>query len=175
MSDLPDDPQAQKWLEAYLEELHSGRVADRSAILRERPDLSSALDCLDALDRIAPVGNADEAATLPPSSLAEAGRRIGKYEIERELGRGGMGVVFLARDRDMDRRVALKMILAGEVSSSESLYRFQSEVRASAQLDHEGIVRVFDSGAFNGLPYLAMQYVDGPSLAQHLKKSRPER
>jgi eukaryotic-like serine/threonine-protein kinase len=175
MSELPDDPQVQQWLDAYLEDLHAGRTPDREAILRTRPDLSSALDCLDALNRMAPPGPADEAATLPPTTFAEAGRRIGKYEIERELGRGGMGVVFLARDCDMDRRVALKMILSGDITSSESLYRFQSEVRASAQLDHEGIVRVFDSGEFNGLPYLAMQFIDGPSLAEVLKKSRPDR
>src|SRR5260221_7183289 len=85
-----------------------------------------------------------------------------------------MGVVYLARDTEMNRRVALKMILAGNLASADYLHRFQAEVRASAQLDHEGIVRVYDSGGFNGLPYLAMQYIDGPSLADHLRQQRPD-
>src|SRR5260221_6049951 len=85
-----------------------------------------------------------------------------------------MGVVYLARDTEMNRRVALKMILAGNLASADYLHRFQSEVRASAQLDHEGIVRVYDSGAFNGLPYLAMQYVAGPSLAEYFRAHRPD-
>src|SRR5262249_33501729 len=106
-------------------------------------------------------------------SVAAIGERIGKYAIERELGRGGMGVVYLARDTELNRPVALKMILAGSMAGAEYLQRFQAEVRASAQIDHEGMVRVYDSGEFNGLPVLAMQYVDGPSLAEHLRRHRP--
>src|SRR5260221_10604228 len=86
-----------------------------------------------------------------------------------------MGVVYLARDTEMNRRVALKMILAGNLASADYLHRFQAEVRASAQLDHEGIVRVYDSGEFNGLPYLPMQYIDGPSLAEYLKTAQLDR
>jgi serine/threonine-protein kinase len=66
------------------------------------------------------------------------------------------------------------MILAGSMASAEYLQRFQSEVRASARIDHEGIARVYDTGAFNGLPYLAMQYVEGPSLADYLRSHHPE-
>ncbi len=143
---------------------------------RRAPDLASALDCLEALNRIAPAPTSpDDVATLAHLPLSEPGRRIGKFEIENELGRGGMGVVYLVRDIELNRRVALKMILAGNLASADYLQRFQSEVRASAQLDHDGIVRVYDSGEFNGLPFLAMQFVEGPSLSDHLKRGRPNR
>lgn len=176
MADFPDDTQAQQLLDAYLEQLHAGGCPDRKVILAARPDLGSAIDCLDALNHLAASpASPDDVPTIAHSSLAEPGRRIGKFEIERELGRGGMGVVYLARDVELNRRVALKMILAGNLASADYLQRFQAEVRASAQLDHDGIVRVYDSGEFNGLPFIAMQFIEGPSLSEHLRQQRPER
>src|SRR5690349_18973937 len=161
MPDLPDDPATQELLDAYLRDLQTGRAPERGAVLTERPDLASALDCLEMLERLAPAsippphdGDPNYAPTMLGRSVAATGERIGKYAIERELGRGGMGVVYLARDTELNRPVALKMILAGSMAGAEYLHRFQAEVRASAQLDHEGIVRVYDSGEFNGLPYL---------------------
>jgi len=173
------DDDAQFLLDEYLSALHAGRAPDRAALLARRPDLAAALDCLEMLDRLAPPATAPEpapsdAATLPGRSLTMSGERVGKYVIERELGRGGMGVVYLARDTEMNRLVALKMILAGSMAGEEYLRRFQAEVRASAQLDHEGIVRVYDSGEFNGLPYLAMQYIAGPTLSEYLRRYRTD-
>lgn len=168
-------------LDAYLHDLQAGRAPDRAAILSKHPDLKSMLDTLDQLERLAPTKTLpptdsaiNEAPTLIGPRIGEAGQSIGKFAIERELGRGGMGVVYLARDKELNRLVALKMILAGSMASDEYLQRFQSEVRASAQLDHEGIVRVYDSGAFNGLPYLAMQFIDGPTLGDYLRTHKPD-
>jgi len=189
----PEDREAQELLDAYLSNLQEGRNPDRQKILADRPDLASFLDCLERLAVLAPQPNPsrnDSEATLPPRSpaamskehetglsgpLSEFGRRIGKYEIERELGRGGMGVVYLAKDSELGRPVALKMILSGSLADPEHQRRFHVEVRSAARLDHEGIVRIYDTGAFNGLTYLAMQYIDGCTLADVIRKDRPDR
>ena len=176
-SNPPDDTQAQELLDAFLRELQAGRKPDRDAVLKQRPDLLSVLDCLTSLENLAPPPQGDIATLAPATPMhvsTGSGQRIGKFAIIRELGRGGMGVVYLAQDTELNRPVALKMILAGSMASDEYLQRFQAEVRASARLDHEGIARVYDSGAFNGLPYLAMQFVEGPSLAQYLRSHHPD-
>lgn len=91
-------------------------------------------------------------------------QRVGNYRILRELGRGGMGVVYLAQSEDLDRTVALKMILAGANASTEELQRFQKEARAVAQLQHPGVVQIFEFGEFRQQPYFTMEYVDGQNL-----------
>lgn len=91
------------------------------------------------------------------------------YEIERELGAGGMGVVYLAIQKSLDRRVALKMIRDRCMSSPYHQQRFVAEARALGQLKHPNIVRVFDIGEIEGRPYFAMEYVEGCSLRDHLQ------
>jgi tRNA A-37 threonylcarbamoyl transferase component Bud32 len=87
------------------------------------------------------------------------------YEIEGELGRGGMGVVYKARQVKANRTVALKMILGGGHAGSAERERFRTEVEATARLKHPGIVSVYEVGEHAGLPYFSMEYVDGGSLA----------
>ena len=88
------------------------------------------------------------------------------YKIEDVLGHGGMGAVYRARDVRLGRTVALKLLLAGAHCSDKLLERFRTEARAVARLEHPGIVRIFEMGEANGVPFLALEYVAGGSLKE---------
>jgi serine/threonine protein kinase len=91
------------------------------------------------------------------------------FEILGELGRGGMGVVYRARQQGLNRTVALKMVLAGGHATADQLVRFLAEAEIAARLQHQGIAQIFDTGRAGGLPYFAMECVDGGSLADKLR------
>lgn len=90
------------------------------------------------------------------------------YRFERVLGRGGMGIVYLATQLDIDRPVALKMVLAGSHASERTLKLFYAEARAVGQFQHENIVRIYDMGVHQGLPYFSLEFIDGPSLSDQI-------
>jgi serine/threonine protein kinase len=90
------------------------------------------------------------------------------YHIVREVGRGGMGVVYEARHLRLNRTVAVKMVLAGSHATAEDLVRFQAEAEAVAQLQHPNIVQVFETGQHNGLPFFTLEFIAGGSLSASL-------
>jgi serine/threonine-protein kinase len=90
------------------------------------------------------------------------------YEILGELGRGAMGVVYKARQRGLNRLVALKMVLSASRASADELARFHVEAEAVARLDHPNIVKIYDVGQRDGLPFFALEYVEGGTLADHV-------
>ena len=101
---------------------------------------------------------------LPTAELPN----IPGYEVEGELGRGGVGVVYRARHLRLDRTVALKMLLAGPFARKGERQRFLREAQVLAALGHPNVVQIYDFGELGGLPYFAMEYVEGGSLARRL-------
>jgi serine/threonine-protein kinase len=177
-------------LDAFLEDLHAGRRPDRVKFLAEHPELAGVLECLEELDELAPprqdgpppLGEGDRTLDergakekpAPPAPRSQEALEVdfGKYEIIEEIGRGGMGVIYKARQKDLDRAVAIKMILSSHLASPLQVERFTAETRAMARLHHPNIVRIHDTGAVHGQHYFVMEYITGPSLAGELRKGK---
>jgi WD40 repeat protein/tRNA A-37 threonylcarbamoyl transferase component Bud32 len=110
--------------------------------------------------------------SLPPHLVCSPGplKQVGEYEILAEVGRGGMGVVFKARHRGLHRLAALKMVLAGEFMSPAQELRFRLEAELAARVQHPNIVQVYEIGSYEGRPFLALEWVEGGSLANRLDR-----
>ena len=116
----------------------------------------------------------NEVTELPTNvEVAPHVDQIGPYTVRRLLGRGGMGTVYEARHRELDRFVALKVLPRALASDSDALIRFQREMRALGKLDHPNVVRATDAGEANGVRYLAMDLVDGLDLLHVLRSCGP--
>ncbi|MCX7009529.1 MAG: serine/threonine-protein kinase [Kiritimatiellaeota bacterium] len=99
---------------------------------------------------------------------------FGNYELLEEVGRGGMGVVYKARQKDLDRFVAIKVILAGRLATPEQVQHFREEARAAAQLQHPNVVHIYEAGEVHGNHFFAMEYIAGQSLAEVVHGQRLE-
>jgi WD40 repeat protein/serine/threonine protein kinase len=164
-------------LEEYLEQLPT---AGRPALLRELLRIELEQRCRlgerpgpddysgrfpEERGRVeALLGRLTAAPGLEPAGLPS----VPGYEVLRVLGRGGMGIVYLARQRGLNRLVALKMILSGDCAGEGERTRFRTEAQAVARLRHENIVQVHQVGEYDGRPFLALEYIEGGSLAERL-------
>ena len=106
--------------------------------------------------------------SLAEPSADGAARRIGNYELLGEIGRGGMGVVYKARQIGLNRLVALKMILTGADAGPQDRARFRAEAEAAARLQHPNIVQIHEVGEHDGRAFLCLEYVDGGNLEELL-------
>ncbi len=175
MSDERDDPGLDAAIAEYLAACDAGSPPERDAFLAKYPDLAVGLREFladhDGLRRAA--RPADPAETLPLTNepvreTLGTVRYFGDYELLIELARGGMGVVYKARQVSLNRVVALKMILAGRLAGSADVRRFQAEAEAAAGLDHPHVLPVYEVGQHQGQEYFAMKLVEGGSLASRL-------
>jgi predicted Ser/Thr protein kinase len=120
-------------------------------------------------DELARTATAHDGAPTPDPERP-IGEMIGRYRLERELGQGGMGVVFVAFDPDLERRVALKVLRA--TTSKEAAQRLQREARAMARLNHPNVVTVHEVGTANGRDYVAMELIEGETLADWIRSQK---
>jgi serine/threonine-protein kinase len=180
---------------AYLEAIDAGAPPNRQEFLARHADVAAELEAFfadrDQFARLAePLGPAEpprrgekasdgrhpkELSSTAPQALGDDGaavcplgadtRCFGDYELVEQVGRGGMGVVYKAWQRSLDRTVALKMILVGRLASADEVRRFRTEAEAAAHLDHPHIVPVYEVGEHEGVHYFTMKLTEGGSLS----------
>ncbi|MEC8494649.1 MAG: serine/threonine-protein kinase, partial [Planctomycetota bacterium] len=143
---------------AALQEARAGHEVDIELVADQHPEIRSEL--LTALRGVASLERSVDHEVLD-AGMPEA---IGPYTVVREIGRGGMGVVYEAEDRSLDRRVAIKLLPERISSSADFVERFRREAHAAARLEHPGVVPVYGVGDADGQHYYAMQFVDGYGL-----------
>ena len=167
-----EDVKLARVLEGCLAEIEAGRPVDAGVLIADHSRIADRLQtCLSALDLVqqATTGLVPEESDSP---LSLAVGRLGDFQIIREVGRGGMGVVYEAQQLSLDRRVALKVLPFAATLDARQLKRFKNEAQAAAQLHHNQIVPVYAVGCDRGVHYYAMQFIDGQSLAEIIQELR---
>ena len=165
-------------VQSYLRELEQGRRPARQEWMARYPDLGPALrDCLEGLGLMrdaAAAMNSPRSAAPDARIGVQAGAPIGDFHIIREIGRGGMGIIYEATQLSLGRRVALKVLPFAAGLDDKFLQRFRLESQAAAQLHHNNIVPVFGIGCDRGVHFYAMQLIDGVSLDRVIRLLRHE-
>jgi thiol-disulfide isomerase/thioredoxin/tetratricopeptide (TPR) repeat protein len=188
---VPRDQRLADILAKYRAEVASGHTPDPEALIAQEPDLEKELRALFApvTLSLAPTETSGKAAAsgsgsaTPPMpdpqavTLSRSGdwilayhaqKDFGDYELLEQIGQGGMGVVFRAREKTLQRMVALKMILAGQLASRDQVRRFQIEAEQGGTLDHPNIVPIYHVGEESGQHYFTMKLIEGGSLRDHV-------
>ena len=180
----------EKVLEAWYRAVEAGRRPEDEELIRLHPDLADELRSFLADKQVfeaaaAPLtpprpkpadpnavtlGQQDTSLTAPARM-----RYVGDYELLEEIGRGGMGVIYRARQVSLNRTVAVKMILTGQLPSELDLQRFRLEAEAAASLDHANILPLYEVGIHEGQPYFSMKLVEGGSLASEENRPKADR
>lgn len=172
-------------LDQYVSAVHRNDLLQQNALLEANPELKDFVEPLETLDRMTPdvefaetlleafpemPFDSDAAADGDSESPAETltTRQFGRFELLEELGRGGMGVVFRARQTDLNRVVAIKMILVNRLASQDHIRRFYQEAQAAGRLSHPNIVGIHEVGEVHGQHFFSMDCIDGVDLKEVL-------
>jgi serine/threonine-protein kinase len=180
------DEQLALLLDRLAGEQRAGRLVDIDAEARAHPDLADELRELWAVAQFAqmarlpptvavvadgpPTPSFHGEATDAPAALP---REFGDFELLEEIGRGGMGVVYRARQKSLNRTVALKMVREAHLATDADRARFRTEAESAAKLKHPNIVTVYEVGTAGGQAYLCMEYVGGRTLAEKVRADGP--
>ncbi len=160
------DSELTRVLADYLAEVESGRPVDPEKWVEDHPAIAERLRmCLKGLHMVEELA-CSIGAGAAGADTAALGPTLGDFRIVRTLGRGGMGVVYEAVQRSLDRHVALKVLPFGAAIDPRRLARFRVESQAAAGLNHPHIISVYSVGSEAGVHYYAMQLIDGPTLAE---------
>jgi serine/threonine protein kinase len=165
---VPLDDLLDQLVAEYSDALAAGRAPKKQAYLERVPPTARV-----GLERCLKMIEAGLVGTPAHGHLLSPGTSLGRYKLVRELGRGGMALVWLAQDSELRRAVALKILRPGLALEQAHVDRFRREALAIARLKHPGIVQIHDVGSERGFHFLAMEYVEGPSLARVLEALGP--
>src|SRR5262245_51812161 len=167
MMSTTDDPVVAELLEELADRIQAGEAVDVGAFLAQHPGQAERLrPLLPAVQVLAELSRSGSASAAPAGTEADRlPATLGDFRIVREVGRGGMGVVYEAEQLSLGRRVALKVLPFAAAMDPRHLQRFQNEARAAATLHHGNIVPVHAVGQERGVHYYAMQFIEGHTLA----------
>ncbi|MEO0650374.1 MAG: hypothetical protein AAFZ65_06825 [Planctomycetota bacterium] len=155
-----------RWLELWMdlaEARSSGAWPDLRALLERFPSLPA--------DEVAEALLQARGEAAPADAADERSKRVGPYLLERELGRGGQGVVYAAQHAQLGRRVALKLLVGRGLGDETARLRLEREASVVARLDHPGVGTVFEAGRVDGVDFVAMQLLEGGCLRDALGRS----
>ncbi|HCS51391.1 serine/threonine-protein kinase [Rubinisphaera sp.] len=153
---------------------YRGHSLDPVTVIRSNPTESSQVKLKDAdstppdsslLARLFPGTTGREEQPNLPDNL-----RLGQYMVESRIGAGGMGAVFKARDEQLDRTIALKVLSPSQANDTSSIKRFHNEAKSAARLDHENVARIYSIGEDKGLHYIAFEYVEGITIRELIRR-----
>jgi serine/threonine protein kinase len=172
-----DDSRVVRAVQEYMAALEAGQKPDRQEFLARHADIAAVLaGCLAGLEFVQSAASqlhapGDHALTEAGPDLHPAGP-LGDFQILREVGRGGMGIVYEAVQISLGRRVALKVLPFAAALDAKQIQRFKNEAQAAAGLHHQHIVPVYAVGCERGMHFYAMQFIDGQTLAQTIADCR---
>ncbi|TWU05120.1 Serine/threonine-protein kinase PknD [Symmachiella macrocystis] len=176
-----DNPKFVSRLVACIESLQQGEPFDRDSLCRDFPEYAADVDeflhgqkdlnkLVTDLGRLSGDPSVEKTVgadgSIDEYRIGETIRFIGEYELLQEVARGGMGIVFKARQQSLNRIVALKMILAGRLADASEVERFQREAQVASRIKHPHIVPIHEIGQHEGRHYFTMDFVEGKSLAE---------
>ncbi|HMO12819.1 MAG TPA: protein kinase [Pirellulaceae bacterium] len=152
-----------------LRDFAAGRVDDEEHRRRIEDHVLTCLECCAAMEACPADDFESQLSSLACSEILNSAK-TDRYELIEEIGRGGAGIVYRGKQAGLERQIAIKMLLRGVRANRSELSRFRRESVALARLSHRNVVQIYDCGEMDGVPFIAMEYVEGPTLAERLRQ-----